>query len=430
MTALRPIRAEAPVVLAAAALAAATTALGIALRSGGTAIGVPIPPFILDWSPAAEPLWAIAAALALAGAVAAAPRLLAWPARPWVFATLLVALALVLHVVVGTVRHGPDGLDAVLDPGGSREGKNEYLPALRALSYGPGFLLDHFSELVPSLPVHAAGHPPGLLLTMHWLGIDTPAQLAALCIGAGALTVPLGYTLARTLLESEHKARVAALLLLMSPAVIDFGATSADAVYATLGVAAALLLVRWPLLGAAALAVASFYAWSLLAVGAWAVLLAWRREGLVQAARVAAACSVAVLGFYAGLAAATGYDPVGTFHSTEQVYRLGIASMRPYAYWLFGSPVAWGVAAGIPIAAWWLRAVVSGRPAAIALAAVVAAAAVGGFTKAETERIWLFLVPFACIAAAEVLPRRRLVPVLAFLAVQTAVCEVLFESAW
>jgi hypothetical protein len=430
VTALRPLRAEGPVVLAAATLAAATTAIGIALRSDGVAIGVPTPPFILDWSPAAEPLSAIAALLALSGAVAAAPRLLVWPARPWAFAALLLALALVLHVVVGTVRHGRDGLDAVLDPAGSREGKNEYLPALRALSYGPGFLLDRFSELVPSLPVHAAGHPPGLLLTMHWLGIDTPAQLAALCIGAGALMVPLGYALARELLETERQARVAALLILMSPAVIDFGATSADALYATLGVGAALLLVRRQLLGAVALAVASFYAWSLLAVGAWAVVLAWRREGLAHATHLAAACAVAVLGFYALLAAATGYDPVGAFHSTEQVYRLGIASMRPYAYWLFASPVAWAVAAGIPIAAWWLRAVVRGRPAALALAAVVAAAAVGGFTKAETERIWLFLVPFACIAAAEVLPRRRLMPVVAFLAVQTALCEVLFESAW
>jgi hypothetical protein len=31
-------------------------------------------------------------------------------------------------------------------------------------------------------------------------------------------------------------------------------------------------------------------------------------------------------------------------------------------------------------------------------------AAVLGFTKAETERVYLFLVPLACVAAAAVLP--------------------------
>jgi hypothetical protein len=45
--------------------------------------------------------------------------------------------------------------------------------------------------------------------------------------------------------------------------------------------------------------------------------------------------------------------------------------------------------------------------AAIALAAVLAVAAIAGFTNAQTERIWLFLVPFACSAAAPLLENRR-----------------------
>ena len=31
---------------------------------------------------------------------------------------------------------------------------------------------------------------------------------------------------------------------------------------------------------------------------------------------------------------------------------------------------------------------------------MIAISVIAGYTKAETERIWLFLVPFACLAAA------------------------------
>jgi hypothetical protein len=51
-----------------------------------------------------------------------------------------------------------------------------------------------------------------------------------------------------------------------------------------------------------------------------------------------------------------------------------------------------------------------------------------GFTKAETERIWLFLAPFVCLAAASVpLPLR---PVLAALALQALVYEFVFDTVW
>jgi hypothetical protein len=53
-----------------------------------------------------------------------------------------------------------------------------------------------------------------------------------------------------------------------------------------------------------------------------------------------------------------------------------------------------------------------------------------GFTKAETERIYLFLVPLACVAAATALPERYLTPVLAALAVQALASELLLFTVW
>ncbi len=190
-----------------------------------------------------------------------------------------------LRLVLAAGRGGTAQWDRVFDVGRYFEASNEYLPALPAFDYGPGFLLDRFAELVPSFPVHVAGHPPGLLLVMHALGIDTAAGLAALCIAVGVLSAPLTYGLARELLD-ERAARLAGLLMALSPAALMFGVTSADAVYLTVGLLAAWPLARgWRVTGAVALAVASMFAWSLLAIGAWAAILELRRARLAQRVR-------------------------------------------------------------------------------------------------------------------------------------------------
>jgi hypothetical protein len=182
--------------------------------------------------------------------------------------------------------------------------------------------------------------------------------------------------------------------------------------------------------GVVVFALSTLMSWALLAIGAWAAIVAWRRDGARAALALAAACAAATLALDGALALATGYDPIGTLQATEQVYRNSLAMRRPYEFWVLGSPVAWGVMAGIPIIGAALAGLVARRPEALALAAVIAVAAVGGFTKAETERIWLFLVPLACAAAAPWVRRDRLRLVLALLAAQILVVQVLFETVW
>jgi methylthioxylose transferase len=420
-----PERALAP---AAGVAALATIAGGLYLRRvAGEPLGLPYAPLVGNWAPQVDPLLVLSIAC-LAAAVAVAPRLLSLPGPA--FALVAFVLTLVLRLALAAGSGGTAQWSHVFEEG-SFEGPNEYLPALGALDFGAGFFVDRFAELVPSLPVHAAGHPPGLLLVLHFSGIDSPAGMAALCIGVGALSGPLGYLLARQVLD-ERRARVAALLLALAPGALLFGATSADAVYLTLG-----LLAAWPLAarswkaraaGAVALAAGSFFAWSLLAVGAWAAILTLRREGLRQAVALSALCAVALLAFHALLHAATGFDPIGTLRSTEEVYRAGIASTRPYWFWLFGSPVAFLVVLGVPLSWLALRALGRGETPAVAVFAVIATAAVLGFTKAETERIWLFLAPFVCVAAA--VERAPLRPLLAALAAQALLYELAFDTVW
>jgi hypothetical protein len=394
------------------------------LTARGTELGLPYPPFIGRWDPRAD-AWLLIALASFAVAVALVPRALA--ARPLPFALSLFAGTLVLRLAVCAARTGPSEWDHVFTAH-SFEGPNEYLPALTSFAYGTGFFLDRFAQLVPSLPVHAAGHPPGLLLTMHALRLDTPGRLAAFCIGAGALSAPLTYTLGRRVLD-ERGARVAGGLMALAPGALLFGATSADAVYLTLGLFAALpLLSPRPAveaIGGVVLGAVSLFAWSLLAVAAWAAIYVLVRDGLRPAARLAVLAGAGALALHVAFAVLTGFDPLGTLHATSRVYELGIAARRPYAYWVLGSPVAFLLVLGLPIA--WL-AFRSSAPEARAIAAVIAVATLVGFTKAETERIWLFLAPLVCLGAAPLVRRHRTLA--AALAVQALAYGALMNTVW
>ena len=125
-------------------------------------------------------------------------------------------------------------------------------------------------------------------------------------------------------------------------------------------------------------------------------------------------------------------DRIGTVRATEEVYRLGVASVRPYWYWLLGSPVGFLLVLGLPIAWRGLRELARGTPEAVAIFSVLAIAAVMGFTKAETERIWLFFAPYVCLAAARALARRPelVMPVAAALAAQALLHELLSDTVW
>jgi hypothetical protein len=414
--------------------AIATVTIGLLIRHLHGGLGTATPPFVMVWGPRLDPLAAVSA-LAVASAIALAPRLPRHLAHPLTFAAGVLTLALGLGLALNLARTGTAGWYAIFDvgPRGSFEAANEYLPGLPAVSYGARFYLDRFAELVPSLPVNVSGHPPGPLLALHALGLSTAPGAAALCVGAGALGAPLTYVLGRSLCD-EREARVAALLFACSPLTLLFGVTSFDYLFATCGLAAACLLVSTRpgvrSVGAIALAGASLMSWALLAVGAWSAVLTWRRRGARSALVLAGSCALACLALDGALAAAYGYDAIGTLRATEAVYRNSVASVRPYAFWAFGSPVAWGAMLGLPIAAAALRRLPREDDAAVALAVVVAVAAMGGFSKAETERIWLFLVPFACVAAAPALGGRRLRYVVALLLAQALAVEVLFDTIW
>lgn len=422
---------------AAMAALALTAAIGWALtaalepRAFESWLGVPNPPLFLTWRPRLE-LGAAAAAVALAAGVASAPLLVDRRVGPVRFALGAFSLGLALRLVLATARGGVDAWTAPF--GAPLRGGNEYLPALPGIEgLGLATYLDRFVEIMPTLPVHPSAHPPGTIVLLHLLGIDAAGGMAALTIVSGATTVPLTYVLGRLLLAERH-ARVAALLLVFSPAALIYGVTSADAMFAMLGLVAAVVLVTdgrlaRPL-GAAALTLASLFSWALLAVGAWAAALAALRRGPGSALRLAAWCAAVLVGIYGLLAALTGFDPIGALGTAGELYRRGYSDDRPYWYWIVGSPAAFLISIGLPITWFAVRAVAARHAPALTLAGIIAVAAVLGFSKAETERIWLFMGPLACVAAAPFVSERRLKLVLGLLAAQALATELLFFTVW
>jgi hypothetical protein len=304
------------------------------------------------------------------------------------------------------------------------------------LSKGIAYYVHHFAALLPYTTTHVKGNPPGPLIALHLLGISTPGALAALCVGVGSLCAPLAYDLGRVL-GGERRGRLAGLLTAFSPAMLLFGVTSVDYAFAALGVGIACLLVRRGpralIAGSILAAVASFFSWLLLAIPAWAAVVTWRRHGRGRAVALCASVGGALVLFTGLLAVVWGYDPFSALSATASAYSHGIATIRPYAFWVFGSPAAWIAMLGAPVAWLSLRALTDGDDAAVAIWALVAFASVVGFTKAETERVWLPFVPLACVAAGAALaalPRARLRLVLAALVVQALAVELLFFTVW
>lgn len=419
--------------------AALTIAVGLAAKAAGVNWGAAAQPLFVVFDPLASG-WGALALAGLAAALLLAPRLRRAELSPLGFGAALFALTLFTRLALNLAREGPRGwYEVFVIHEGYGEGRHEYLPALDSIRDGIGTFLDEFDALVPTLPVHPSGHPPGLVVTLEALGIDSAQGAAALVIVVGALTTPALYALARDLFD-EATARAAALLFVFVPTSLLYGATSGDALFATLAVLAAAGLVSGRrglvLAGAAMLAAASFFSYALLAAGAWAVLVRWRRFGLAAALRAALLCAAAVLAFYLLLYLATGFDVFAAIGETNVRYREGIAGIRPYFFYFFGSPAAYVFMLGA--VAWFAARSLAVREAtALALAAVILVAVVGGYTKAETERIWLFLVPFACLAAARALrgaplaaPDRTLFGVLLALAAQAFVVEILLDTRW
>jgi hypothetical protein len=302
---------------------------------------------------------------------------------------------------------------------------------------------------------HVAGHPPGALLAfvaLDRIGLGAPGWAAALCIGAGASSMPAVLSTVR-LLSGEAVARRAAPFLVLAPAALWI-ATSADALFlgvsawgiCALGHAAArrdrVRVCLLALAGGLLLGATLFLSYGLVLTGLLAVAVVAVQRRVRPLVVGAAGVVAVVLGF-----ASQGFwwfDGLGV--AVARVREGPVWIDRPWAYFvianlaavavaigpatlggaaLAGRRPAPGRATGLPGATGLRRAAglwpesVLGRGIVLPAAALAAigVALTSNLSKGEAERIYLPFMLWLLPLAAALPPRYQR----AWLAAQVAV---------
>ncbi|RDI49330.1 hypothetical protein [Nocardia mexicana] len=207
-----------------------------------------------------------------------------------------------------------------------------------------------------SWTTHVSGHPPGALLVFVLLdrvGLGGGAWAAVVCVLVGcsaAVAVPV----ALDALGAPERARAVTPFLALAPAAIWI-AVSADALFAGVTAwAVALLAIAtrqrpgWPAVAVMSGLLFGFglylsYGLVLMAIPAAAVLLV---RGFRPAVPALLGVAVVVAAFTAG-----GFWWLEGYHLVVQRYYQGIATERPYSYWVWGNLAATVCAVGLATAA-------------------------------------------------------------------------------
>jgi hypothetical protein len=316
---------------------------------------------------------------------------------------------------------------------------SEYLSALPAAADIPTMLRTYASRIVDFQPdswnTQASGHPPGALLVfavLDRIGLGGGVPAAFVCIAVGCLAAVAVPSTLRSL-GDENAARVAVPFVVLFPGAVWVGVSADGFFLGVTSVAIAFLAagLRRPwlaVLSGILLGYAVFLSYGMVLMGFLAVAVAVAARRFVPLLWTALGGAAVVAAF-----AAAGFWWFDGYAAVRVRYYQGIASQRPYWYWVWANFGALAASAGPSGFVAARRAVVSraGPAAALcigALAAIVVAD-LSGLSKAEVERIWL---PFAIWlpAAAVFLPRPARPLWLALQAVTALALNHLFHTVW
>jgi hypothetical protein len=300
---------------------------------------------------------------------------------------------------------------------------SSFLATIPRVTSIPGLIRGFASHIVDgpgSWHISVAGDPPGALLTfvgLNRLGLRGPTWAGSFCVLVGTSAAAAVLITIRAL-SGEEMARRVAPFVALGPAAIWI-AVSADAYFGAVAAWGLTLLalassrtIRAPTVaavGAGLLLGCSIYldyGLILMGIPVLAVVLVTRNARPLLAAAMGA---VAVASVFTAL----GFWWFDGLSLVRQRYWAGIATDRPYVYWVWGNLASLTCAIGIAAATGLRRAFNSTALRAragvnvllVAFVLVIVAADLTGLSKAETERIWL---PFAVwlVAAPALLPRR------------------------
>ncbi|MGA5301063.1 hypothetical protein ACPCHT_14110 [Nucisporomicrobium flavum] len=448
----RPVdRRDAAAAIVAVALVALAALIGGLLYLNGRPVQASAAPFYAHWLPhlgLGTPLALAVGALVVWQGFMVAERL-SWRALVGTAYVAAVAWTLSLALVDGWHR----GVAGRLSTG------PEYLHEVPGITDVSEMLGDFTGRILAFQPdswtTHVAGHPPGALLVFVWLerlGLGGGAWAAIVCVLVGSLAaIAVPETVRLLSASGEAAARAVVPFAVIFPGAVWVGA-SADGMFAGVTAVGVMLLTRkramTAVAGGALVTFGAYLSYGLVLLAPLVLVatLAGRKAPGGDGTRAAAASRrtaggvtssgreprTAAVATVLGGALVGGVVVIGAFsvagfwwldgyHLVVERYYQGLASIRPYGYWVWANIAALVACAGPTAAVIARRAVAqvswdATRLLPLAAAASIVAADLSGLSKAETERIWLpFAVWFAAGAAMLPLPGRR-----TWLAVQAA----------
>ncbi len=439
--------------VAALALVAVAAVIGRVLLDRGQPIVLPGPPLLAAWDPHVgwgSPL----AVLCVVAGLRVQQRATGMGWRRLLVTGWLLALAWMCSLtLIDGFRRG--WVNVLLDP-------NEYLRDVPRITDPFAFLrtFTHFIAFGPGVTgdnvwtTHVAAHPP-LATLVFWsldrIGLGGGFWAGTLCIlvsSAAAVGLPL---MLRELGAPDAARRLVPFAALFPGSV--WMAVSADGLFAGVAAAGLALACRGAarrrfgssLAGGLLLGAAIFLNYGLVLFGVVVLVAASvtvRRGGLRA---VLAPWLVATAGVAAVLVAhlALGFNWLTGLAELRVRYYQGVASQRPFSYFVYANLAAWVVSCSPLLAVGVVRAVVVLRRglrtrwtqdvvvAMLALSGVAAAlvADVSALSKAETERIWLSF-GVAAYAGLALLRGRVATWALVGAAVWTLLVNHLLDTGW
>src|SRR5262245_15866565 len=454
-----PVRVIAASALACAVLWALDLVLGRSVLTPFVGEGGSIPaaaPLYAFWKPVWRP-HGFAFVLVAGAVVALVPRMCAEERTTRVrFLGFLLAAAIALPLSLFLVRQPLGELGSLLT---LYEGEEVVFDAPRIHGYLA--FLAQYVEAMPGLSLHGKHFPPGHVTWIHAVQqAFGPGVLpvALVVLGAFAAAIQCAYLALREL-AGEGAARAGALLLLASPSLLDFACTSMDAVFLLWATGATVLAARLAnalrrrasgavvglaLATGVVLLAATFISFSALPVGlaiGLFLLFAGRRElartalALVLVGAGYAATGV-VLFLGTGFSIAAGMERAIELNKNFMAHVVGGDTRELHGYLTCGNATAFLVGSGVALVAASGFRLSQGRkgwtPWSSAALLTLAVMACGGIYFMETERIWIFAMPWLAAAAVATGPieARSLRVLFAAGALQALAMESLLLTLW
>lgn len=397
-------------------------------------IDVEFPPLHASWDPTFGPraMRAIAIGLVLWLVLPRIAERMAWRALLVTSFAALWIWTMALALTVGT-----DGLASVF------ERRQEYVYDAQHVT-SISTMLHTFIDRIPfdapdNWYVHVAGHPPGALLYfvgIDRLGITDPFWIGVVCVTISSTAV-VAVLITLKALGTESLARSAMPWIVLAPSAVWMGVTG-DAVFTAvsawgltlLAIAATRKSVPAAVGAGLALGLSVYLSYGLvllaiLAISVLAIARTWRPLPWATGGAVTVAA----------IFTAAGFSWWKAYPVLRERYYAGIASDRPYSYWVWADIAAWTFTVGLAVWAAFPYAVRAARqrnPLALLAAAALATilvATVSGMSKAEVERIFL---PFTIwiVALPALLPTRWQRPALLSQVVLALCVQQLLLTRW